>query len=483
MQSEKAELSDPGLEFGLTTPGGGEVRREAFNGSETKLRFDDKWKPEDVDDLYQELNGILHMDDQLAYLALARSRQYYALRRAVAQGKEGAREDLDAFLREIVDMVDDEGNRVFDFSGFVLAADGNLGEQGFVDRVFSDVLRLVTTADGSYNNKLVDGLLLPNWVRVQVSDELALSLGFKPSGKKNGTYITIDQEMWDDAIKRADEDDKIMLEAAGRPILIQNSRGGVSKRKFGLRYVDAEGKTKLNLDQTALAAMDELPQTVGHQNFIPIIATDEIPLTTRAWNMMGRALARLTREPIYLTNYVDSVKMLKGSDWFETTVKMHEDAMRGRQAALGDDALESGVDIPTEARARAERDAHEKAADMAYDLTMAYVDNPEIRSQLAWQVRNVARFYRALEDFYRRMLRTTQNDPLALLKGAIAFKALMMSGFTWEDEYGERYFIFPGTQAMFSAYNQMMSAFGLDQRMPTLPVAFGARFVDGDAID
>jgi hypothetical protein len=34
---------------------------------------------------------------------------------------------------------------------------------------------------------------------------------------------------------------------------------------------------------------------------------------------------------------------------------------------------------------------------------MAYADNPAVRTNLAFQVRNVARFYRAIEDFGRRV--------------------------------------------------------------------------------
>jgi hypothetical protein len=481
----------PGLldEFEDNTPKvfkGVSTERPTYSELEDGSRL---WDPDSVTDLLQELNGFLHTQDQVSYLAVALSEKYYKLRVAVAKGEKDAQKNLDDFLREQVDRIPQE-----ELDMFVLASPENLGPQGYVERVFESVLRVMTGASGRYNQRLMDALLLPNWRKVKVSESLAdrLALVYKSRtgedlpmarSRDGGAYLTIDQETWDDAYRLADDaDDRIMLEAAGRPIVIKTASGMPSSRKYGIRYIeDSEGSTGKSIEhfgQAEAAALKDMPQGVAHKNYINVHVTDKsIPWNSKMWGAMGRSLARLTREPIYLTNYVDSVRMLKGSAWYERTVEMHKKAIRESRARLGDDALEpiSEENITKEATRRAERDAHENASGMAYDLTMAYVDNPEIRSQLAWQVRNVARFYRALEDFYRRAMRTTQNDPVALLKGAIAFKALDNSGFIWEDEYGERYFIFPGTAAMFSAFNQMVGQFDTDQKVPSVPLAFGAR--------
>ncbi len=56
-----------------------------------------------------------------------------------------------------------------------------------------------------------------------------------------------------------------------------------------------------------------------------------------------------------------------------------------------------GIAAATE---RAKRDLAMVVEERAVSQTLAYVDNPLVRTQLAFSVRNFARFYRATEDFY-----------------------------------------------------------------------------------
>jgi hypothetical protein len=56
--------------------------------------------------------------------------------------------------------------------------------------------------------------------------------------------------------------------------------------------------------------------------------------------------------------------------------------------------------------------------------TLAYVDNPLVRTQIAFSVRNFSRFYRATEDFYRRIYRTVRYNPMAIRKAALTFDGL-----------------------------------------------------------
>lgn len=138
--------------------------------------------------------------------------------------------------------------------------------------------------------------------------------------------------------------------------------------------------------------------------------------TDAGWRAMGRSLARMTREPIYMSNYLDARKALRP---FE-----EEYARRfGAEAAS--------------------RWAADGAAERAYTLTMAWTDNPAVRSQLAWKIRNIARFYRAQEDFIRRMYRMGRNNPEGFWKAALLWNATIDTGFTYTDEYGEEYFMYP----------------------------------------
>ncbi len=163
---------------------------------------------------------------------------------------------------------------------------------------------------------------------------------------------------------------------------------------------------------------------------MPISAISDIKDTKRLtqswWSTMGRALARFTREPIFIANYIEARKFIQP---IETRLS----------AEFG----------PAYAKKWAVTNGYERA----FNLTMAYVDNPQIRSQMAWSVRNVSRFYRAQEDFFRRMMRVGKNNPLAIEKLNLSWHALDETGFVNENEYGEKIFTWPGNKVTINAIN------------------------------
>lgn len=413
---------------------------------------------DDVEAFHMELDRSLHQSGYKAYAAIARSRRYYRLKyeieRAVKpETKAQHQQALDEFIGEFAaDIANDP-----ELGRYVLVEE--IGVEGYAERLLDDALRMMTTSDGYYNNALADTLLLPNYRRVTVSNELAEELGFSGSAKADATTITINRAQWNQAMDAAtDEMDVLALREAGEPIDIFTRSGAPSERRYGLYYFDEDGKFHYNVDAETLHDPDiPMPQSVGSADVITVPVSDKIPFTSRAWAAMGRSLARLTREPIYISNYVDAMRLIEPY-----------------KTRMTSQLIEQGVN-PKEAAELAGDWAAKTASDRAYSLTMAYVDNPAIRSQLAWQVRNVARFYRALEDFYRRMVRVAQYEPDVFWKAALAWNVMDDSGFIWEDEFGDKYFMFPGTQAAFTVVNDLLSRFGIQNKVPGLPMAWGAK--------
>jgi len=152
--------------------------------------------------------------------------------------------------------------------------------------------------------------------------------------------------------------------------------------------------------------------------------SDEIPVANsiksfdKVWAWMGEQYARVSREPIFLANYLEQRQQLRPYEQYLT-------GLVGREAA----------------RARVSK----MATDKAYGLLLSYTDNPLNRTMLAWNTRNVARYYRATEDFARRMLRAGKNYPQGFWKIGLTYDALEDTGFVFTDENGEKYFVFPGT--------------------------------------
>lgn len=225
---------------------------------------------------------------------------------------------------------------------------------------------------------------------------------------------------------------------------------GTEFTKYALWDVDESGKKLHLVTQDDLLKMKAFPPVVNAPDTQTILTpSGQMSWTNRTWAAMGRSLARMTREPIFTANYLDAREVLLP---FENRL----------------------IDIL--GKEGAEAWAVKAATERAFRITMDYVDNPAIRSQFAWQVRNVARFYRALEDFNRRMVRTTQNNPMALYKIALGWNVLDESGFVWEDEFGEKYFVWPGTRVAFEAVNGIMNMLGVGGSYSTgLPLAFTSR--------
>jgi len=199
---------------------------------------------------------------------------------------------------------------------------------------------------------------------------------------------------------------------------------------FRVHFTDADGN---QIDNVTLADFAEgvipLPQYTLMRQTDSILVPEKMPWQDTVWSMMGRSLARMTREPIYIANYLESRQALRPLEQRLIKIGFSEDRAKVMVAEL--------------------------AGDRAMNLAMSYVDNPSVRSQMAWALRNVARFYRAQEDFIRRMWRTAQNNPMAFWKATLGWNAAQNSGFVHTDQYGEPYFIYPGSRSAIEAVTKI----------------------------
>lgn len=103
------------------------------------------------------------------------------------------------------------------------------------------------------------------------------------------------------------------------------------------------------------------------------------------------------------------------------------------------------------------------ATDTALGKVMKYADNPNIQTNFATSVRTLGRFYRATEDFYRRMQRLTLEDgPRALYRARLLHHGLVSSGFLYTDQNGQEYITVPGDNIIFSVVDHVMRVFDKD---------------------
>jgi hypothetical protein len=216
--------------------------------------------------------------------------------------------------------------------------------------------------------------------------------------------------------------------------------------------------TKLTIDDIKTLNIGDLPASIAVPNTIIVPRnTSEIIAQTvidgsYAW--MERQIATLAREPIFFANYMRYYKNLDPNR--KAIVKNLMDN------GLSKEAAEKQAQIATANLAQRE----------AFNRTIAFVDNPNQRTNLAFNVRNFARFYRSLEDFYRRAGRLAKYEPLAFRNLRLANEGLDHAGFIYEDDEGDRYFMFPGDQIVFNTLAPVMSILTGTEIKTPMPLQF-----------
>ena len=98
------------------------------------------------------------------------------------------------------------------------------------------------------------------------------------------------------------------------------------------------------------------------------------------------------------------------------------------------------------------------ATQQAADTVLKYADNPNIRSNFALQSRNVARFYRATEDFWRRTIRLRDNSVRALYRTRLMHMGMNNIGIIHNDSKGDPYIVMPMDDIIYNTINGTVMA-------------------------
>ena len=237
-----------------------------------------------------------------------------------------------------------------------------------------------------------------------------------------------------------------------------------------IRVQDENGVWKvtgsLSLDDLPVNPFD-VPNVIVGPTLIPAVEANQITsnIMTNGWTFLGLANARLSRQPIVFENMLDIRKQMRKTGFEDSWISSYTKGI--------DPTNTGGIAAATE---RAKRDLAMVVEERAVSQTLAYVDNPLIRTQLAFSVRNFARFYRATEDFYRRMYRVVRYNPEAIVKAGLTYEGITHSGWIQEDDQGQPYFVYPGIAPVYNAVNDTLERMGIDKEFKVpFPVEFGAQ--------
>lgn len=206
------------------------------------------------------------------------------------------------------------------------------------------------------------------------------------------------------------------------------------------------------------------PEWVSGPTLVPVSDSDNFAasLVDKTWDYMGEANARFSREPLVIDSMIRIRKDMRATGFEKRIMNQFTAGKTGAELKVAEDAAKAHIVSIAE--------------DLAKDRVLAFVDNPAVRSQLAMSARNFARFYRATEDFYRRIYRTVKYNPEALTRASLTYEGVAHSGFVQTDDNGDQYFFYPGLTPVYKVMNGVMKAFGVPTAFQVpMPVEFGGK--------
>jgi len=122
------------------------------------------------------------------------------------------------------------------------------------------------------------------------------------------------------------------------------------------------------------------------------------------------------------------------------------------QREMAERLINSGWNKDT-AEAVADRHFHEYAEKQASESVVKFIDSATKQSNLAWSLRTAGRFFRAQEQFLRRVWRLKDYMPRALYRARLVNLGLDNLGFIHKDAQGNAYFTMPGDSILYHAIN------------------------------
>ena len=212
---------------------------------------------------------------------------------------------------------------------------------------------------------------------------------------------------------------------------------------------------------------DDIPAIVVGPTLIPAVDVGQITsnVMTNGWTFLGMANARMSRQPIVLEEMIKVRKQMRETGFEQKWIESYTKGINPENT--------TGIAKATE---KARKDLASVVEDRAMNQVLQYVDNPLVRSQIAFSSRNFARFYRATEDFYRRMYRVVRYNPEAIVKAALTYEGVTHSGWIQQDDQGESYFVYPGIDPVYNAINDALAGLGINKEFKIpFPVQFGAQ--------
>ena len=275
---------------------------------------------------------------------------------------------------------------------------------------------------------------------------------------KTGDWLNIEADpanealpIWQRAVKGPQTGVPIVT-GAGRkeePLAAYLLREGQAPPWFASDALRAEGK----VGHLASIPIEDMPHDVAGPEYVPALKRGYDPrkLTNKIFQkVIAPQIDWLSRTPIGLHNYPAAREEM--AQWEHDMV---EEGMK-----------EDGAKEEVVKQLASDR-AHEAARGRAINSTINYVHNPELRSGMSSVTRNLAPFWFAQEQFYKRWARTFIYSPWSFRQASLISNGLQHMGFIHTNPAdGQEYFVYPGSALVTDAIARVMTTVGWSASVP-----------------
>lgn len=277
--------------------------------------------------------------------------------------------------------------------------------RGQIDRILTD---LYVTFHGSHTN-----------FNQELLDDMRKSMGFLRRNSKNPDKVT-----WSQAAAHTLMDDAkfVKLTHGKRPI----------------------GEINTDIEFAQLMDVESMWRKFGDKGF--------------EW--MDRQITGMHRQAALNVTFAHVSQKWAGierqfvKDHIDEAIKQNPDRygkFEAKPEKLDKKYIRARARLQTEMESLGQKRFTEIAMQHAADEMLKYADNPAVRSNFSYSVRTVGRYYRATEDFQRRMYRMKEVPLRVLYRMRLANLGLSASGAVYTDSNGMPYVMLPMDNVLFKA--------------------------------
>jgi len=175
--------------------------------------------------------------------------------------------------------------------------------------------------------------------------------------------------------------------------------------------------------------------------------------------LMDNQVTGILRQPVVMIKYLDVRKKYAEAEK-QMARKLYLDKLaeyKDKGKVIGEKVQ---AQILEDTRQHAQKIITEISVQEASDAVLQFVDNPNVRTNFAVAVRNTGRYYRATEDFWRRVYRLKNIAPRVLYRMRLAHLGLDAAGGVYKDDNGEPYIMMPTDNVIFGVVDKTVRALG-----------------------